>query len=262
MKISAVIITFNEEKNLVRCLKSLSGLVEELVVVDSGSEDRTKDVAESFGARFIYQRWKGYVAQKNFAINQAKYEWILNLDADEELSEELRSSLTKFKNEKSLPGITGYRVTRVVFFRGKWIRHGDWYPDYLVRFFQKTKGRFEGGKVHERLQLEGGVVSLSGELNHYTYTDANDRRDRLRRYAKLWAESKYEEGKRVSVVCAYAHALWTFFRGLILKRGCLDGILGIEIAWGNAWGVYLKYKYLYQLDNSRHDEKDKEGELK
>jgi glycosyltransferase involved in cell wall biosynthesis len=247
MKISACVIACNEEKNLPRCLASLAPVVDEIVVVDSGSTDATVALAQSLGARVITQPWLGYVGQKNFALAQAAHPWVLSADADEELSPELRSAIAKLREDPSADGASapnGYEVSRLVFYRGKWIRHGDWYPDRLVRLFRRDAARFTGGRVHEKLEIAGDHPVLPGDLYHYTYTDPADRAARCRKYAALWAESAFEAGRRTWPGIGPVHAAVRFLRGYFLKRGFLDGAVGFDIALGNAREVRLKYALL------------------
>jgi glycosyltransferase involved in cell wall biosynthesis len=252
MKISACLIVFNEEKNLERCLSSIIPVVDEIVVIDSGSTDRTVEIARSFGARVVPQAWLGYVGQKNFALAQAQHPWVLSIDADEELSGELAQAILRLKAD---PGVesanapNGYEISRVVFYRGKWIRHGDWYPDRLVRLFRRETARFTGGRVHEKLEIAGPHPLLPGELHHYTYADATDRAGRCARYASLWAESAREQGRRVYPGMGPLRAAFRFLRGFVLKGGFLDGAVGYEIALGNAREVRFKYRLLAELNS-------------
>lgn len=253
MKISACLITLNEERNLTRCLRSVAPLVDEIVVIDSNSTDGTADLARRFGARVITQEWLGYVGQKNFALDQAAHPWVLSIDADEEISPELARSIARIKvgSASEAPGApNGYEVSRLVFYRGKWIRHGDWYPDRLVRLFRRAEARFSGGRVHEKLEIAGPQPLLSGHLHHFTYTDTADRVARCAKYAALWAQSAHEQHRQSSTLSGYTHALARFGKGFFLKRGFLDGAVGWDIAMGNAREVWLKYHLLKKLNES------------
>jgi glycosyltransferase involved in cell wall biosynthesis len=251
MKISACLITFNEERNLPRCLTSIAPLVDEIVVIDSGSTDRTADIAREFGARVIHQKWLGYVDQKNMALDLATHPWALSIDADEEVSPELAASILRVKADPALDtprAPNGYEVARLVFYRGRWIRHGDWYPDRLVRLFLRNDARFTGGRVHERLRLGGKHPLLAGHLRHFTYTDAADRAARSANYAALWAESAFERGRQAQLWSAPLHATARFFKGFVFKGGWRDGAIGWDIAMGNAHEVWLKYYLLRELN--------------
>ena len=249
MKISACVITLNEERNLPRCLKSVASLVDEIVVVDSGSTDRTAAIAREFGARVVAQPWLGYVAQKNFALDQAAHPWVLSIDADEEISAELAAGILEVKSGHlhSAPDVNGYEVSRLVFYRGRWIYHGDWYPDRLVRLFRREAARFTGGLVHEKLEITGPTPLLPGHLHHYTYAGPVDRAERCARYAELWAQSARAAGKKAGPLAAPLHAAARFLKGYILKAGFLDGGIGLDIALGNAREVALKYRLLRGL---------------
>jgi glycosyltransferase involved in cell wall biosynthesis len=247
VKISLCIITLNEEQNLPRCLRSAADLVDQIVIIDSGSTDSTPLIAGDFNARFIHQPWLGYVGQKNFALSHASHGWILSLDADEELSGRLRDEIRALR-EIEPPAFSGYSMPRCVLYEGKWIRYGDWYPDRLVRLFRKDKARFSGGKVHERLEVDGAVVALNGEIHHYSFRDAADHRHRCEQYARLWAETQFERGRRAPPGAAFGHAIFRFLRAYLLKRGFLDGKLGLRIASYAAHEVHLKYKLLRELN--------------
>jgi glycosyltransferase involved in cell wall biosynthesis len=259
MKISACLITLNEERNLPRCLTSVAPLVDEIVVIDSGSTDATRSIAEKFGARFINQEWLGYVGQKNFALAQLQHPWVLSIDADEEISPELAAAIRELKRDPVADSLTaarstapnGYQMSRIVFYRGQWIRHGDWYPDRLVRLFRRGQARFTGGHVHEKLELPGEHPILPGHLHHFTYENAADRTERCARYAALWARTAYEEGRRAGPFSSPLHAAARFFKGYVLKRGFLDGALGWDVAFGNAKEVWLKYELLEKLNRER-----------
>ncbi len=250
MKISACLIVLNEEKNLARCLASVAPVADEIVVVDSGSTDGTVALAERLGARVVRQEWLGYVGQKNFALDQAAHPWVLSLDADEELSPELIDSIRHLRaaRDGDVDGRpNGYLVSRLVFYRGRWIRHGDWYPDRLVRLFRRSEARFTGGRVHEKLEIAGEHPVLAGDLYHYTYVDANDRAARCATYAALWAQTALEKGRRTWPGLGLVHAAWRFVRGYVFKRGFLDGPVGFDVALGNAREVRLKYRLLRGL---------------
>ena len=165
MKTSFCLITLNEEQNLPRCLKSCAGLADEIIVLDSGSTDATEKIAREFGARFERQNWLGYVGQKNKVLSLASHEWIFSLDADEELSPELREEIRLLKSAGEIgDDIAGFSMPRCVFYEGRWIRHGDWYPDRLVRWFRHDRAKFAGGRVHERLEISGRVVPLAARI--------------------------------------------------------------------------------------------------
>ena len=248
VKISFCIITLNEAENLPRCLASIADLADEIVVLDSGSTDATPKIAAKFKCRWQQQDWLGYVGQKNKVLSLATNEWVFSIDADEALSEELRREIIVLKKQEPPETISGYEMPRCVCYEGKWIRHGDWYPDRLVRLFRKSRANFAGGKVHERLELAGPILKLNGELQHYSFRDEADHWARCQKYARLWAETKFESGKTCGPFAAPFRAAFRWFRGYVLKGGFLDGVLGARIASFCAKEVFLKYNLLRKLN--------------
>lgn len=246
MKISFCIIVHNEEENLPRCLKSIVSLADEIIVVDSDSTDRTCEVARKWGAQIFFHAWEGYVIQKNYALSLARNEWVFSIDADEELSPQLQKEILAFKKTESLE-VNGFIMPRVVFFENRWIRFGDWYPDYLVRLFRRSHAKFTGGSVHERLEITGEILHFLGELHHYTYRDRADQMSRIERYSSLWAESAFKEGKRCGALAPYFRTGWRLFRGFVLKNGWKGGSLGWYIARACAREVFMKYSKLRRL---------------
>jgi glycosyltransferase involved in cell wall biosynthesis len=248
MKLSFCLITLNEEDNLPRALKSCADLADEIVVVDSGSDDRTESIAREFEAKWHHQDWLGYVGQKNKALSLAENDWAFVLDADEELSPDLIAEIRAIKSDEAPADVIGYSMPRCVLYEGKWIRHGDWYPDRLVRLFQRSKAKFAGGKVHERLEVEGAIRNLRGELHHFSFKDAADHWARCEKYARLWAETQQEAGRRTGPLAPITRSVFRWFRGYLLKGGFLDGAQGWRIAKMNAREVKLKYETLRELN--------------
>ncbi|MGB9601348.1 MAG: glycosyltransferase family 2 protein [Verrucomicrobiia bacterium] len=244
MKISVCIITLNEEKNLSRCLISAKPVADEIIVLDSGSVDKTEIIAKSFGAKFHLKEWQGYVGQKNAAICLASYDWVLSLDADEALSERLVAEIESEKSKVQPEPLSGFSMPRCVFYEGKWIRHGDWYPDRVVRLFRKSRGKFVGGKVHERLELAGNIGKFYGDILHYSFENEEAHIQKIHKYARLWAESAFESGIKSTSISPYSRAAFRWFRGFILRLGFLDGKQGAKIAKLCALETFLKYKYL------------------
>ena len=252
MKISFCLITLNEELNLPRCLKSCADLADEIIILDSGSADKTQQIARQFGARWQHQDWLGFVAQKNKVLSLARNDWAFSLDADEELSAELRDEVRALKQADAPPGIAGFSMPRCVLYEGRWIRHGDWYPDRLVRLFRREGAKFAGGKVHERLEISGPVHSLRGDLYHYSFKDAADHWDRCQKYARLWAETRAEGGKRPGPLSPALHGAFRWLRGYIFRAGFLDGPQGWRIARLNAREAWLKYSLWRRISHSRN----------
>jgi len=252
VRISFCLITLNEEANLPRCLRSCADLADEIVILDSGSTDGTARIAREFGARFEHQDWLGYVGQKNKVLSLARHEWIFSLDADEELSPGLRAEVRRLKDNDALSDdFSSFSMPRCVLYEGRWIRHGDWYPDRLVRLFRRRAGQFAGGKVHERLEVRGLADALNGELYHHSFKDAADHRARCEQYARLWAETQHEAGKTAGLAAPFTHAAFRWLRGYVLKRGFLDGPQGWRIAAFCAHEVFLKYRLLREMNRER-----------
>jgi glycosyltransferase involved in cell wall biosynthesis len=240
MKISAVIITFNEEDRLPDALASLRGVADEIVVVDSYSTDRTLEIAKQAQAIFYQNRFENYGQQKNFALQKAKYDWILNLDADERVSPELQNTIVELKDKK-LPGnMAAFAIKRKSFYLGRWIRHSGWYPDKKIRLFRKS-GSLWKGRIHERLQVIGDVAPLSGAILHFTYRDISDHILRLNRYSSFLADEIVRQKKKCLVLRLLVLPPVTFFRHYVWRLGFLDGFAGMVIATVSSWGTALKY---------------------
>ena len=247
MKISFCLITLNEEENLPRCLESCAGLADEIVVVDSGSTDGTGRLAAAAGARVFHQDWLGYVGQKNKALALARHDWVFSLDADEELSPALQAEIRALKATEPPPTVSGFSMPRCVYYEGRWIRHGDWYPDRLTRLFRRERAQFAGGRVHERLELAGDILALRGDLHHYSFRDAADHRARSELYARLWAQDKFEAGRSAGALSPWLHGAFRWLRGYVVRGGFLDGAQGWRIAALCAREVVLKYRLLRGL---------------
>lgn len=244
VEISATLITRNEEANLPRALESL-GCCDEIVVVDSGSTDRTVEIARQFGARVIEREWSGYASQKNFAADAARSDWVLALDADETLSEELQGELARIKRQG--PAFDAYAFPRLAQYLGKWIFHSGWYPDQKVRFYDRRKARWVGEFVHESVAVDGTVGQLGGRLLHFTCPTFSWHIQTVDRYTSLAAREIVSRGQHVHLGNLLVAPPWAFFRTYVLKRGFLDGFRGLMIAHMAAFYVFAKYvkaKYL------------------
>jgi glycosyltransferase involved in cell wall biosynthesis len=248
--LSAVIITRNESRNIGRCLAALKGLCEDMVVVDAESTDDTCSIAQSLGARVIVRAWTDYSDQKNFANAQARCDHILSLDADEELSADLRASIQAIK-EKGFNG--AYSMNRLTNYCGTWVRHGGWYPDTKVRIFDRRTTRWEGSHVHETLALAPGtpVSLLKGDLLHYSYPSIADHLERIERYSDLHARKLLVSGRKAGVAKRWLSPVAKFLSGYILQGGFLDGRAGFDIARLSARAVYLKYAKLNDLNRAK-----------
>ena len=246
MRISATIITFNEESNIQAACESVAW-ADEIVVVDSNSTDQTRELAESCGARVITNAWPGFGAQKQFAVDQAQHEWIFSLDADERVSDELKQSVQALRSSKDLAD--GYEVARRTYYQQRWIRGGGWYPDRQLRLFRKSKGRWKPRHIHESVKMDPGarVERLKGDLLHYTMQDAAHHHRMIgERYAPLAALQMFEEGRRTSVLGVASAGPAAFIRSLILKGGLRDGFAGFTIASFAAHHAFLKHLMLWE----------------
>jgi glycosyltransferase involved in cell wall biosynthesis len=242
--ISATLITFNEERNIAGALQSLSW-VDEIIIVDSGSNDATLEICRHFTDRVIHRDWTGYVDQKNFAVEIACNDWIFSLDADERSSPELNIEIQELAR-KGFPNL-GYRIPRMAFFMGRWIRHGDWYPDYQLRLFNRRYGRWEGGRVHESVKTSEKTEFLTGEIHHYTYRNLSEYLQRLETYSSLAALDYQQRGKTATLSRLLGHPVAAFVKAYLLKRGFLDGVPGLTAAVMGAVSVFFKYAKLHEL---------------
>ena len=238
MKISATIITLNEEESLPRALASIP-FCDEVEVVDSGSSDRTREIAEASGARVFSRDWTGYADQKNFAAESASHDWILALDADEEVTPGLSASIKAL--QAAGPQHAGYRFARLARYLGRWIRHSGWYPDAKIRLYDRRRGRWHGDYVHESVRVEGSVGELAGDLLHYTCDSLDDHRRRVDRYTDLAARELIENRRRVGLGQLLASPPWAFLRSYVLQQGFRDGPEGLLIARMAAAYTYSKY---------------------
>ncbi|HEY4063416.1 MAG TPA: glycosyltransferase family 2 protein [Puia sp.] len=249
--LSVVIITFNEEKNIARCMHSVEAVADEIIVLDSYSTDSTEILVRRSGGRFYQQAFSGYGDQKNAAASFATHDYILFLDADEFLSEELGASIG-IEKEKGFPH-DGYTMNRLNNYCGRWIRHGSWYPDKKLRLISRKKGAWNEDLVHESLELMEGsrIFHLKGDLLHNTYSNFDEHIDKNNRYSRLSAQLLYQKGKRIHGIRILINPFWAFFTSYFLRAGFLDGFYGFVIAVNIAHLTFLKYIKLYQLQQER-----------
>ena len=248
VKVSAQIITFNEERNIGRCLDSLQGVADEIIVVDSFSKDATQNIAISRGATFIEHAFPGHIEQKNYAISQAKYPHILSLDADEALDEHLREAIKKVKEDWQYDG---YYLNRLTNYCGKWIRHGLWYPDRKLRLWDSRKGTWGGQNPHDTYILEAGAktAQLPGHLLHYSIYTFEEHLKQIKKFTDISSAAAFKNGKRSSLLKIIISPTLKFVRAYIFKLGFLDGKEGWMIARWSAYATYLKYSKLKALEN-------------
>jgi len=255
MKISATIITLNEAENIRAACESVAW-ADEILLVDAESTDATREIAAQCGARVITRPWQGFSAQKQFAVDSAKHDWIFSLDADERVSPELRASIIALQNSNSAPLAAGYRVARRAFYQGRWIRGGGWYPDYQLRFFDRRRGHWGARIIHESVTMDEGaqVGILPGDLLHYSMRDSAHHQQMIEeRYAPLGARQMLEDGKRTSTWRMTVAGPAAFLRSFLLKGGWRDGRAGLTIA-NFAWlHASLKHTILNDLQNQPRD---------
>jgi len=256
MKISATIITFNEERNIKAACESLAW-ADEIVVVDSNSTDATREIAEAAGARVIVNPWPGFGAQKQFAVDHAQHDWIFSLDADERVSNELRKVIELLKTRADAENVDGFLVSRRTFYQDRWIRGGGWYPDRQLRLFKRTRGRWKQRHIHESVSMEphARIGELGGDLLHYTSPNAAHHHRMIgERYAPLAARQMFEEGRRTSVVGVASAGPAAFVRSFVLKGGFRDGFAGFTIASFAAHHAFLKHLLLWELQQKPNND--------
>ncbi len=249
IQLSVVVITFNEEKNIGRCLDSVKEVADDIVVVDSFSTDKTEEICRSKGVRFVQHKFDGHIEQKNRAITQAKYPHILSLDADESLSDDLKASILRQKNNWNGDG---YCMNRLTNYCGQWIRHCGWYPDRKLRLFDSRKGKWGGMNPHDKFEMTQGdraVSFLKGDLLHYSYYTVEEHYRQAEKFAGIAAAAMREKGVSTSVLMIYLKPAVKFIRNYFFKLGFLDGKNGYIICKISAWETYLKYSNVHKLAN-------------
>jgi glycosyltransferase involved in cell wall biosynthesis len=238
LKISATVVALNEEANLPRAIESLR-CCDEIVVIDSGSSDRTIAIAARLGARVIESEWRGYAAQKNFAAEQAMNDWILSIDADEALSESLEAEIWEIK--RGGPHADAYTIPRMAQYMGRWILHCGWYPDRKVRLYDRRKARWVGEYVHESVEVSGKVAHLNSNLLHYTCASLSQHLKTTDRYTTLAAQELVAQRSKVPLWRLLVSPPWAFFKTYFIQRGFQDGFEGLVIAYMAAVYVFVKY---------------------
>jgi glycosyltransferase involved in cell wall biosynthesis len=251
--LSVAIITHNEENNIEEALKSVQW-ADEIVVLDSSSTDSTREICRKYTSKVHSSEWLGFSEQKNKAVSLTSQPWVLVLDADERVPEDLRNEIISLFRGSSLKD--GYYVQRKNYFGKKWIRHGGWWPDYTLRLFRREKGVFERREVHESVKVNGTTGHLKNPLIHYTYKDIDDYVMRMRTYSTLAAKEMLRQGRRAGFLDVIFRPLATFFRMLCLRMGILDGIYGILLAWLYSVYTYKKYSKLMKMQKISSGKKD------
>lgn len=251
IKLSAVIITFNEEEHLEKCLSSIVDVADEIVVVDSFSTDRTPIICKQFNVRFIQQEFLGYIEQKNYALSLAKYDHILSLDGDEALSDQLKESIQKTKSNWIFDG---YYSNRLNNYCGQWIKHSHWYPDKKLRLFKKGSGEWKGINPHDRYTLKTSLKAgkLKGDLLHWIYRDYQDHNQKVEKFSTIAAQAYFKLGIKSSIFKIIFRPAWAFFNAYVLRLGFLDGLNGYIICVQTFNVTFLKYIKLRQLWNQKN----------
>lgn len=252
--LSVVIITFNEERNIRRCLESVKDIADEIVVIDSFSTDATEKICSEFNAKFHRHAFDGYIEQKNRALEYAAFPYVLSLDADEGLDETLQQTVREAKKNFSFDA---YSMNRLNNYCGKWIYHTGWYPDKKIRLFNKTKGKWTGMNPHDRFELStrGRVTHLAGNILHYSYYSTEEHYRQAENFSSISASEHFKKGRRSFAIMPYVSAAIKFVKMFLFQKGFLDGKEGFQIARISAFTDYLKHKKILQLQRNANENK-------
>lgn len=258
LSLSVVIIARNEAKNLPRCLTSVQDWVAEIVVALNETTDESESIALRHGARVHQMPWQGYRDTKAAALALATHDWVLAVDADEEVSGALRDAIIAFFARADREWFAGARFPRKVWFIDRWIRHGDWYPDYCLRLFRRDRARWGGDAfVHEKVECQGRVATLRGDLYHHSFPTLSSHVAKMTHFADLFVRQQQAEGGRFSAAAATVRPAWRFFRAYMLKRGFLDGYPGFYIAVATAFGAFVRHSRLYEEERGKRPPTEK-----
>jgi glycosyltransferase involved in cell wall biosynthesis len=245
LPLSLVLIARNEAANLPRCLDSAAPWSSEIVVVVNDCTDDTVAIARRYGAQVYEHAWQGHRDQKNIALGYATQPWILCIDADEEVSPALASSIREFV-QRDDPQYAGAYFARQVFFLGQWIRHGDWYPDWSLRLLRRGRGKWGGSPEHDKMELDGPVAKISGDLNHYTCPSLREHLQKIGYFGDIFLQRQLDRGAHWSAANAIARAMWRFIRAYFLRLGFLDGFRGFYIACFTSYATFYRYTLLWE----------------
>ncbi len=250
MKLTAAIITYNEESNIERCILSLKPVADEIFVVDSFSKDKTKEICLRLGARFIENPFQGHIQQKNFALENSLHDWVLSLDADEVLTEQLQQSILAIKNN---PTFDGYRLNRLTNYCGHWVKYCGWYPDTKVRLVNKSKAKWMGVNPHDRLDILDGSKTgfLNGDLLHYSYNSIDEHYKQIEYFGDIAAKELFDQGKTTNYFIIILKVVAQFIKSFFIKKGFLDGKTGFTISRLSAYATYRKYYKLLRLQQNK-----------
>ena len=246
LPLSVVIVTLNEEENIKRAIESVKDIASEVLVIDSGSKDKTIEIAKKLGAKVIFHKWENYPSQVQFGIDNASNPYVFVIDADEEVSKELKESIKQIFKNGDIKKYACFYVSRKTFYIGKFLNFA-WQPEYRIRIFHKDKVKYEGF-LHEKVICTGKTKKLKGFLYHYTYKDIEDQYKKLIKYSKISAIGMHEKGKKFKLYNLILNPLWGFFKEYFIKLGFLDGIRGLSVAVSHFFYVFLKYLFLWEIE--------------
>lgn len=247
LPLSLILIARNEEKKIAQCLNSAAPWVQEIICVINNCTDKTPEIMRSYGAKVFEETWTGFTDQKNKALNYAKQPWVLSLDADEELSPHLARSISSFFESSDKDLYDGAYWARRTWFLGRWIKHGDWYPDYVLRLFRRGKAQFVGGKVHEKIVLKGKSKKLKGDLLHYSFDNISHMTSKFIGYGDAFLQDKLAKNSlKFSPIKTVLRSFWRFFRCYIIRLGFLDGYPGFYIAINQGFHALFRYTRIYE----------------
>jgi len=251
-KLSVVIITFNEEKNIAQCLQSIQDVADEIIVLDSFSTDKTAEICKQYNATFFQHKFDGHIQQKNRAIDLAQNNWVLSLDADERLDDKLTENIKKIKTN-NFPS-DAYFFNRLNNYCGKWIKHGDWYPDKKLRLWNKKKGKWGGINPHDKVIMNNNssISYIDGNLLHYSYHSIQQHITQINSFTEIGAKEAFSKDKHSNIFIALYKSIWKFFRAYIFRLGILDGYYGFVIASLSEYATYIKYLKLKELQKNVH----------
>jgi glycosyltransferase involved in cell wall biosynthesis len=241
--LSVIVITKNEAQHIARCLTSVAW-ADEIIVIDSGSSDQTVAICRQFTDQTFVTDWPGFGPQKQGALEKAQHDWVLSIDADEEVSDALKNEIQAAMQQGD---VHGFEIPRLSSYCGRQIKHGGWWPDHVLRLFRRDAGRFSDDVVHERILISGNIKQLRHPLLHEAFVDPDEVLRKMNSYSSLGAKKMFKQGRKASLGLAIAKGLWTFFRTYLIKAAILDGAEGLMLAISNAEGTYYKYLKLRAL---------------
>tara|TARA_B110000008_G_C16961572_1_gene560366 strand:- start:1315 stop:2109 length:795 start_codon:yes stop_codon:yes gene_type:complete len=248
VKLSVSIIASNEEDNIARCLDSLSGMADEIILVHNDCTDRTVSIAKEYGAKCFEEQWHGHRDQKNISLSKATHSWVFCIDADEAVSPRLLSSIKLLLEEESIGAVDGYSFNRRSFFLGKWIKYGDWYPDRKVRLVKRTKAVWKGTREHDKLEVKGVTRRLRGDLFHYSYPSMKSFLTKIIYFSDIFLERQIDSKEKWRLRNVVFRPIWRFVRAYFLRLGFLDGFPGLFIAISTSFATFFKHSRIFEVE--------------